>query len=340
MDIKNNISLRKYNTFGIDVAAAHFTAFSSVEELNESLEWSKKHLPETDSLLILGGGSNILPVNNINGLVIKNEIAGIEKTAEDDDSVLIKAGAGVNWHQFVLYCLQNNYAGVENLALIPGCVGASPMQNIGAYGVELKDVFHSLEAFHLKEKNSVIFHNADCGFGYRESVFKNKHKGEFVITSVTFRLKKIPDFKINYGAIKEELQKMNITSLNIQSIAEAVMNIRRSKLPDPAVIGNAGSFFKNPLISKEHFLKLKNSFPGMPGYELKNEFKIAAGWLIEQCGWKGYRQGDAGCHDKQALVLVNYANAKGSEIIELSNKITESVKVKFEIELETEVNII
>jgi UDP-N-acetylmuramate dehydrogenase len=244
MNLKENISLKPYNTFGIESKAAFFCAFRSVEEISETLEIAKKHLPVTGTF-VLGGGSNILLTQNISGLVLKNEIDGIEKLYESEDAVLIKAGGGVNWHRFVMYCLENNYAGVENLALIPGSVGASPMQNIGAYGVELKDVFHSLEAYHVKEGYTKSFNKEDCRFGYRESIFKNQVKKEFIITSVNFLLSKKPVFKTSYGAIEKELELMGTITLSIHAIAQAVINIRRSKLPDPDVIGNAGSFKSN-----------------------------------------------------------------------------------------------
>lgn len=337
-----NFSLKKYNTFGIDVAAQYFSTFETVEQLQECLELEKQKTnngkPKT---FLLGGGSNILLTGNIEGLVLKNDIKGIEVISEDDDFVYVKAGAGENWHSLVLYCIKNNLAGMENLSLIPGNVGASPMQNIGAYGVELKDVFYELEAFHLSEKKVVKFNLDDCRFGYRESVFKGKYKGQFVITNVTYRLNKIPRFNTSYGAIEQELEAMGVKALSIQAISQAVINIRSSKLPDPAVIGNAGSFFKNPEISFQKFEALKIAFPGIVGYMLDNgNVKLAAGWLIEQCGWKGYRKGDAGCHAKQALVLVNYGHAKGSEILFLSEKIIASVRDKFDVVLESEVNII
>jgi UDP-N-acetylmuramate dehydrogenase len=288
----------------------------------------------------LGGGSNILFTKNIDRLVLKNEIGGMELVNQDEDYFYVRAGAGVNWHSFVLYCIEHNYAGVENLALIPGNVGASPMQNIGAYGVEIKDVFHSLEAIHIHDKTKVTLYNNDCAFGYRESVFKNKYKNQFVITAVTYKLRKVPDFNISYGAISQELERMQIKELTIKDIAQSVMDIRNSKLPDPKEIGNAGSFFKNPEISTVQFESLKKEFPEMVGYPTENEkTKVAAGWLIEQAGWKGYREGDAGCHAKQALVLVNFGRAKGNDIYELSEKIINSIKDKFDIILEREVNI-
>jgi UDP-N-acetylmuramate dehydrogenase len=342
MQVQQNISLKKYNTFNIDVTAKYFAAFNTVEKINELLEFNKPETrnpkPET---LILGGGSNLLFTKNFDGLVLKNEIQGIEIVNEDDDYVYVKTGAGENWHQFVLYCISNNFAGVENLSLIPGNVGASPMQNIGAYGVEIKDVFHSLEAFHLAEKKVITFTIDDCVFGYRESVFKKKYKNQFVITSVTFKLHKKSQFNTSYGAIEQELQKMGVKDISIKAISDAVINIRSSKLPNPAEIGNAGSFFKNPEITHSIFDILHSKFPDIVGYNLSNgNVKLAAGWLIEQCGFKGYRNGDAGCHAKQALVLVNYGNAKGGEIYVLSDTIIAAVNEKFGVVLEREVNII
>lgn len=333
MKIQHNISLKPYNTFGIDVSAKSFSPFNNTNELQELIEADKNRL-------ILGGGSNILLLENFSGLVLKNEIRGIELVREDEEHIYLQSGAGENWHQFVLYCIKNNYAGVENLSLIPGNVGASPMQNIGAYGVEIKDVFHELKAFHIDDKKIVTFSNKECEFGYRESVFKNKYKGLFVILDVTFRLNKVPVFHTSYGAISEELNKMN-APVSIQSISQAVINIRSSKLPDPKQIGNAGSFFKNPTVPAQKFDELKQQFPGIPGYaQAGGDVKLAAGWLIEQCGWKGYRDGDAGCHAKQALVLVNYGNASGNEIYNLSEEIRLSVQEKFNVEIEREVNII
>ncbi|CAN5143423.1 UDP-N-acetylmuramate dehydrogenase [soil metagenome] len=340
--IAENFSLKQFNTFGIDASAQYFSTFNSVEQLEELLEFKNTITDNTIvNPFILGGGSNILLTKNVDGLVLKNEIKGIDKIGADGEDVFIKAGAGENWHQMVMYCINNNFAGMENLSLIPGNVGASPMQNIGAYGVELKDVFYELEAFHLNEKKLVKFKLDDCQFGYRESVFKRKLKNQFVITNVTYRLSKVPRFNTSYGAIEQELQAMGIQTLSIQAVSQAVINIRRSKLPDPAVIGNAGSFFKNPEIDQQQFEELKKSFPNVVGYALNNgKVKLAAGWLIEQCGWKGYRKGDAGCHAKQALVLVNYGNATGDEILKLSEAIIYSVKQKFEVLLEREVNII
>ena len=342
MNIETDFSLKPYNTFGIASYAKYFARFGSVAELEECLTPDQfSTLNSQFSTLILGGGSNILFTKNFDGLVLKNELKGIELVKEDADHVYLKAGAGENWHRFVQYSIQKNLAGVENLSLIPGNVGASPMQNIGAYGVEIKDVFHSLEAFHLQDKKTVTFNLNDCEFGYRESVFKGKYKGQFVITAVTYRLNKKPSFNISYGAIAQELEMMGVKDLSIANISEAVINIRRSKLPDPAEIGNAGSFFKNPEIENEQFVQLKEQFPAIVGYDLHNgKTKLAAGWLIEQCGWKGYRKGDAGCHSKQALVLVNYGNAKGEEIYNLSKEIIDSVEEKFGVTLHREVNIV
>lgn len=335
MKIQENFSLRQYNTFGINVYAKQFSSFTNEEGLEELLSAGNKNI------FILGGGSNILFTKNFDGLVLKNEIGGIELIKEDEHYCYVKAGAGVNWHSFVLHCISHDFAGVENLSLIPGNVGASPMQNIGAYGAEIKDVFESLEAFNIAERKVVQFSLNDCSFGYRESVFKRKYKDQFVILNVTFRLKRKPEFNVSYGMIAQELERMNIKELSIKAVSQAVINIRRSKLPDPAEIGNAGSFFKNPTISSDQFKMLKEKFPAMVGYPAAdNKTKIAAGWLIEQCGWKGYREGDAGCHAKQALVLVNYGNASGNDIYTLSEKILQSVKSNFGIELEREVNIV
>ncbi len=335
MELKENFSLKKYNTFGVDAVAKYFVDFTTVESLKNILAETKN-----ERKLILGGGSNILLTRNYDGVVMKNSIPGIDVVKEDETYIYLRAGAGVNWHAFVMYCVEKNLAGVENLSLIPGSVGASPMQNIGAYGVEVKDVFHELEALNVLENTVQKFINADCEFGYRESVFKKKYRSQFVILNVTFRLRKEPVFTTSYGAIREELEKMKVNELTIKAISDAVIAIRRSKLPDPALIGNAGSFFKNPVVSTETFSKLQHEYPLLPNFlSGENLRKIPAGWLIEQCGWKGYRKGDAGCYNKQALVLVNYGNANGDEIYKLSEEIKNSVKEKFGISLETEVNI-
>lgn len=338
MNVQENISLKQYNTFGIEAKAKYFAAFGNLAQLEELLN-SKLQTP--NSKLILGGGSNILLTKDFDGIVLKNEIRGIKIVKEDEEHIYINAGAGVNWHEFVLYCVNHNYAGVENLSLIPGNVGASPMQNIGAYGVEIKDVFYELEAFHKHDRTVEKFLLKDCGFGYRESVFKNKYKGQFVITSVSYRLNKKPSFNTSYGAINQELEKLGVRELSVQAISQAVINIRTSKLPDPKDIGNAGSFFKNPIIPNGQYFGLKKAFPNMVAFPSGNDHtKLAAGWLIEQCGWKGYRKGDAGCYSNQALVLVNYGSAKGQEVFDLSAQIIESVRNKFGVQLEREVNII
>lgn len=339
MQIQENYSLKSLNTFGIEAKARYFASFRSTADLQEILKAGldrEEKLPE----LVLGGGSNLLFTGDFNGIVLKNEILGVEKVKEDDDHMYLRVGAGENWHGFVLYCIENNYAGVENLSLIPGCVGASPMQNIGAYGVEIREVFHELTAFHLKEQNNFTFRLSDCEFGYRESIFKKKYRDQFAISYVTFRLNKRPVFNTSYGAIEQELERMGVKDLSIRAISRAVINIRTSKLPDPKVIGNAGSFFKNPTIPAEQFETLRSTFPGLPGYSNPDgTFKLAAGWLIEQCGWKGFRRGDAGVHDRQALVLVNHGHASGNEILQLSREIQGSVLEKFGVALEREVNI-
>jgi UDP-N-acetylmuramate dehydrogenase len=336
MNIQYNISLKPFNTFGIDVSAKCFTQFATEDALTEALDAK----PANDDMLIIGGGSNILLTKPFDGWVLRNEIPGIDVVKEDEESIWVKAGAGVNWHHFVLYCIEKNWGGIENLSLIPGCVGASPMQNIGAYGVEIKDVFDHLEAYNIQDKKIITFTNSGCGFGYRESVFKRTLKNKFIITKVCFRLTKKHRFHTNYGAIQQELEAMGVTELSIKAISDAVIRIRQSKLPDPAVIGNAGSFFKNPEIDTTHYLELKHHYPELPGYPTTMGCtKIPAGWLIEKAGWKGFREGEAGVHAKQALVLVNYANANGSQIYALSERIVQSVKKKFGVLLEREVNI-
>lgn len=342
MTILENISLKPFCSFGIEARARYFASFANWDELQAILSRST-----AGAVYILGGGSNLLFTRDFDGLVLKNEIIGIEELHEDNEYVYIRAGAGQNWHQFVLYCIERNWAGLENLSLIPGNVGASPMQNIGAYGVELEDIFWDLEAWHIKDRKLVTFTRNDCGFGYRDSVFKQKFKDQFVILNVTYQLRKKPRFNTSYGAIEQELEKMGVKELSIKSISDAVIRIRSSKLPDPKLTGNAGSFFKNPSVSAEKFDQLRMHFPGIVAYpNADGSFKLAAGWLIEQTGpipgvsWKGFRRGDAGCHDKQALVLVNYGQATGMEIFNLSEEIILSVRLKYGVDLEREVNII
>lgn len=344
MQIRENFPLRPYHTFGIDVSARYFSRFENVDQLQELLSES---LVQEHPKLVLGGGSNVLFTRNYDGVVLKNEINGVEVVKETDEDFLVRAGAGENWHRFVMHCVDKGYAGLENLSLIPGNVGASPMQNIGAYGVEVKDVFHELEAFHIHDKEIHTFTAADCRFGYRESVFKNKYRNQFVITSVTYRLRKTPVFHTEYGAIRQELENMGVSDLSIKAISQAVINIRSSKLPDPKDVGNAGSFFKNPTIPRQQFEDVQRQFPNIPSFPFDEErVKVPAGWLIEHSHpedaptWKGYRLGDAGCYPKQALVLVNYGSATGEEVYDLSEKILQTVKKKFGVELEREVNII
>ncbi|MCX8470330.1 MAG: UDP-N-acetylmuramate dehydrogenase [Chitinophagaceae bacterium] len=335
--MQENISLLPYNTFGIFANAKYFTLFSSTEDLKNILQSTEV---KTNGLCILGGGSNILLTKDVDKVVLKNELKGIEIIIQNNEVALVKCAAGEVWHSFVLWCIENNLYGVENLSLIPGTVGAAPMQNIGAYGVEIKDVFFELEAMQIDSLQMKTFNQAQCEFGYRESFFKRKGKDQYIITSVTFQLNKKANLNASYGAIQEVLTAKQIENPTAKDISNAVIEIRQSKLPDPKDIGNAGSFFKNPEIATKHFLVLKKVYPSMPGYTLTESLtKVPAGWLIEQCGWKGFRKDDLGVHAKQALVLVNYKQALGAEIYNLSTQILESVKNKFDIVLEREVNI-
>ncbi len=338
MIIKKDFNLIAYNTFHIDVSCRYFCEVSSTDNIKEVL--SDKQFQITNKL-ILGGGSNILFTRNYNGLVIKNSIQGVEIIREDDEHIYVKASAGEVWHRFVLWCIQNEFAGIENLSLIPGQVGAAPMQNIGAYGVEVKDVFHELEALHISTLEIHKFKLNDCDLGYRESVFKNKFKNQFIILNVTFRLNKKPVFQIKYGDIKATLDEMNVTELNIKAVSDAVIKIRSSKLPNPSVLGNAGSFFKNPIVDENIVEELLTQYPLMPHYNQKGgKIKVPAGWLIEQCGWKGKIVGRTGSHKSQALVLVNYGGASGNEIYQLALEIKHSVKERFGIDIEPEVNLV
>lgn len=336
MQVLENFPLKDLNTFGVAANARYYAAFDSIASLNDILS---KYPGQP--LLILGGGSNVLLTKDFEGLVLKNDIRGIRKVSEDAEFVYIRAGAGENWHQFVLHTIEQGWGGLENLSLIPGCVGASPMQNIGAYGVEIKDVFEQLTAFHLNERSNYTFRAQACEFGYRESVFKRKYKGQFVIADVTFRLRKQPVLNTSYGAIAAELKARGIEHPTIRDVSDVVISIRQSKLPDPKETGNAGSFFKNPSITIPQFDALKKQYPDIVAYlNPDGTMKLAAGWLIEQAGWKGYRQGDAGVHARQALVLVNHGQATGAEIVALSEQIIASIKEKFGVELEREVNIV
>lgn len=290
--------------------------------------------------MVLGGGSNILLTKDVKGTILKNEITGISIIEEDDSKAIVKVGGGVIWHDFVMWSIKQGLCGIENLSLIPGSVGAAPMQNIGAYGVELKSVFKTLHALHIESKTLKIFNKEDCQFGYRHSIFKSTLKGQYIICDVTFELNKIHKFNTSYGAVEQELANMG-EDVSLQSISQAIINIRQRKLPDPDKIGNSGSFFKNPTVPNSQFEILKRNYPNIVGYSNGNDStKVAAGWLIDQAGWKGFRKGDAGVHKHQALVLVNYGNAKGQEILALSKEIQASVFEKYGILLESEVNII
>lgn len=336
MDFEAHKNLKHLNTFGLDVHAAYYARFQSVEELIRLLN----QLP-TAEYMILGGGSNVLFTADYSGTLLHNHIQGIEVVREDNAHVWVKAGGGVVWHEFVLHCIGKNWGGIENLSLIPGSVGASPMQNIGAYGVEIKDVFDSLEALEVSTGSLHTFDREACRFGYRESVFKRELKSQFVITLVTFRLDKHHHIHTAYGAINDELSAMGIAAPTIRDVSNAVIRIRQSKLPDPKEIGNAGSFFKNPVVPNSVVESLKQRYPAMPVYPIDEATsKVPAGWLIEQDGWKGKRFEDYGVHAKQALVLVNYGSATGKQIYDLSGQIIESVKQHFGIELEREVNMI
>jgi UDP-N-acetylmuramate dehydrogenase len=336
MQLIENYALKSFNSFGIAISAKYYCNISSNVILQQVLAWNKK---QQHQILVLGGGSNILFTKNFEGLVLHNALKGIKLVRESEHNYYVKAMAGESWHEFVQYCVKQNYAGVENLSLIPGNIGATPMQNIGAYGVEIKDVFYELEAVDIETQNLVVFKKGDCNFGYRDSVFKQSLKNKFIITSVTYELPKLPKYNTSYGAIEMELEKQGVKELSISAIAKAVIAIRQSKLPDPQKIGNAGSFFKNPVLHTEKYLQIKKAYPTLPGYADGASTKLPAGWLIEQCGWKGYRKEDAGCYALQALVLVNYGSATGKEIYDLSEQIIQTVQHKFGIVLEREVNI-
>lgn len=338
MEILKDQSLKKYNTFGIDVKVKYFAVAKNIEDLKTLL---KSEEARSTELLVLGGGSNMLLTNDLDAFVIKLELEGIQKLEEDGDSVLVASGAGVVWHDFVIYTLDNGWYGLENLSLIPGSVGASPIQNIGAYGVEIKDRMEYLEALNLTTYEIEKFSLKACDFGYRESVFKSHLKGQYIITNVVFKLTKNPKLNTSYGAIDQQLREMGITSPTPKDVSKAVIEIRRSKLPDPKEIGNSGSFFKNPVVGKEVAENIKLNYPDMPAYPVDTDHvKLAAGWLIEQAGWKGKTIDNYGVHKKQALVLVNYGGATGKQIFDLSSDIIRSIEDKFGVTLEREVNII
>jgi UDP-N-acetylmuramate dehydrogenase len=333
LKIQHNISLKPYNTFGIDVLAKRFITVNSLQELKELLQVEK-------DFFLVSGGSNMLLTKILDKLVVHLELKGIIVNDTKNDEVFVTAEAGENWHEFVLWCISQNYGGLENLSLIPGNVGTSPIQNIGAYGVEIKDTFYQLEALEIETGKTKIFKLEDCDFGYRNSVFKNQLKGKFIIINVTFKLTKNKhNLNISYGAIATYLK--DIQQPTLKNISDAIIAIRQSKLPDPKEIGNSGSFFKNPVITTDLFRILQQKYPEIPFYEVSStEIKIPAGWLIEQCGFKGKRFGDAGVHKNQALVLVNYGNATGKEIHELAQKIQKKIQEIFNISLEIEVNVI
>lgn len=334
--IQENVDLTPYNTFGLSVKAEYFSTFSSVDELRKLLRENSDK-----KLLVLGGGSNMLLTSDVTGLVLKNNLTGIEVIEKDEKTVKVKVQGGEVWHDFVMYCIDRGFGGIENLSLIPGSVGAAPMQNIGAYGVEIKDVFEELEAYEIASGEVKTFDKAACAFGYRESVFKRSLKGKYIITSVTLNLTTEHKLNTSYGAISSRLSEMGVTDPTIKDVSDAVIYIRQTKLPDPAEIGNSGSFFKNPVVSREKFEALQAKFPDIANYPVDDaHVKIAAGWLIDNAGWKGKTLGNYGVHKNQALVLVNYGGASGQDIFQLSEDILQSIKEMYGIELEREVNVI
>ncbi|BDC99820.1 UDP-N-acetylmuramate dehydrogenase [Persicobacter psychrovividus] len=338
MKIQENHSLAGLNTFGVSETAKYFTSITSVEELKEVLA---SDIFQQNPWMMLGGGSNVLFTKPYDGLIILNQIKGIELVKEDESNVFLKVGAGEVWHEVVLHTLANGWFGMENMSLIPGSVGASPIQNIGAYGMELKDVFESLEAVEVATGKLKTFTHEECAFGYRDSFFKRAGKGKFIITSVCLKLNKSAQINVSYGAIQQVLEEKGITEITPKAVSDAVIEIRQSKLPDPKEIGNGGSFFKNPVIEEDQYLDLKEEFPRLSGYPAGKGFvKIPAGFLIDQAGWKGYRKGNVGVHEKQALVLVNFGGNNGQAIIDLAKEIQASVMEKFGVEIQPEVNII
>ncbi|MDP4280941.1 MAG: UDP-N-acetylmuramate dehydrogenase [Bacteroidota bacterium] len=332
-----NFSLKKLNTFGLEVKSRFF--YQAGEE-GEILEFLESYSSTQGPLLILGGGSNILFTSDYPGTVLRICTKGRKKISQDQDFVYVSVAAGEVWDEIVDYCVENGWGGMENLSLIPGNTGAAPVQNIGAYGIEAKDILYEVETIDIETGKKSTITAAECRFGYRDSIFKNELKGRIIITSVIFRLQREPVLNLSYGKIREELLAMKTGCPDIRTVRQAVINIRRKKLPDPAVLGSAGSFFKNPVIPEEKFLELKDRHPDISFHLQENCFKLSAAWLIDQCGWKGKRFGDAGVHNQQPLVLVNYGRATGTEILELSGKIVDSVEERFGVKLETEVNII
>lgn len=338
MQITENQSLKPYNTFGVEVFTRYFSEVVTLTELIDSLKWAEAH---QQKILLLNGGSNMLLTKDWDGLTLRMDLKGIEVISEDKDFIWIKVSAGEVWHDFVRWTLEHDYGGLENLSLIPGKAGTAPIQNIGAYGVEIKDMMTELTAMNIASLQLWKFTNKDCKFGYRDSIFKNQYKNQFIILDVTFRLTKTNHvLHMDYGAIKDELKELNIAYPTIQDISTAIIHIRTRKLPLPEEIGNSGSFFKNPVIDAIQFEQLKSSFPDIQGHPQDGKVKVAAGWLIEKAGWKGKRIGDAGVHRNQALVLVNHGNATGKDIYDLSEKILQDIQDKFGILLEREVNVI
>ena len=336
MEISENSSLQNLHSFGCNEKANYFAKIDSNEAIEQHIQWAKE---KNTPYLILGSGTNILFTKTFEGLVLKMEIMGIKKLKETASEVFLEVGAGENWHHFVIYCVQKGWGGVENLSLIPGTVGAAPIQNIGAYGVEAKDSIESVTAYDTQSAQFITLQNSDCGFGYRTSLFKNE-KDRYIISSVQFVLQKQPIFRTDYGAIKEVLHQKNNKQPSVEAISNAVIQIRSEKLPDPKKLGNAGSFFKNPTITKDFFEVLITKFPKMIAYPITDDtYKIAAGWLIEACGWKGIQKGNVGCYEKQSLVIVHYNNGPGIEIYNFSEEIIQSVLTKFNILLEREVVI-
>ena len=337
MNLQNNYPLLPHNTFGMEVNASVFMEYESVEELKEWLA----HTPLAgETWLHIGGGSNLLFTQDYPGIILHSAIKGFEVVSENEDEVLVRAGAGEVWDDFVAYTVEKGWYGAENLSLIPGEVGASAVQNIGAYGVEAKDLIVKVETLEVETGKERVFGNEECGYAYRESVFKHELKGKYIVTSVTYRLSKHPSYRLDYGNVRSELEKRGC-ELTLENVRRTIIDIRESKLPDPKVQGNAGSFFMNPIVPRPLFEELLGKYPSMPSYEVDAErVKIPAAWMIDQCGWKGKRLGNAGVHDKQALVLVNCGGATGQEIIALSEEIQRSVFDKFGVRISPEVNFI
>ena len=336
MSIQQNLSLKSYNTFGIDVNTRYFAEYSSIGELKEILG---SEIINAKPWLHIGGGSNLLFLKDFEGIILHSQLKSIEKISETNEIVLLKVGAGMVWDDFVAYCVSNNYYGVENLSLIPGEVGASAVQNIGAYGMEVKDVIETVDTIHTETLNERIFTNEECRYGYRKSIFKEELRGKYIITNVTFRLKKQPDYQLDYQHLREAVLQRG--EINLANIRSTVISIRESKLPDPSITGNAGSFFMNPVIPKEKYEELQLSHPTMPHYPAsETEVKVPAGWLIEQCGWKGRSVGNAGVHSRQALVIINLGGATGPEVAGLAAQIRENVFQRFGIDITPEVNYI